>query len=91
MKSSVLLSAFAAFGLASITTAAAQPATPGAAAKLTIHRDIAYADSTDPRQKLVYVIEPITTGAAERIIVTTRTAAARRGDQLPEPFRLPSR
>ena len=45
----------------------------------------------DPRQKLVYVIEPTTTGAAERIIVTTRTAAAKRGDRLPEPFRLPSR
>ncbi|MBL9162632.1 MAG: hypothetical protein JNL18_07880 [Planctomycetaceae bacterium] len=45
----------------------------------------------DPRQKLVYVIEPTTTGAAERIIVTTRTAAAKRGDQLPEPFRAASR
>lgn len=45
----------------------------------------------DPRQKLVYVVEPTTTGAAERIIVTTRTAAAKRGDRLPEPFRLPSR
>ena len=43
----------------------------------------------DPRQKLVYVIEPTTTGAAERIIVTTRTAAAKRGDQLPEPFVAP--
>lgn len=45
----------------------------------------------DPRQKLVYVVEPTTTGAAERIIVTTRTAAEKRGDRLPEPFRLPSR
>ena len=45
----------------------------------------------DPRQKLVYVIEPTTTGAAERIIVTTRTAAAKRGDSLPEPFAAPDR
>ena len=45
----------------------------------------------DPRQKLVYVVDPTTTGAAERIIVTTRTAAEKRGDQLPDPFRLPSR
>jgi hypothetical protein len=45
----------------------------------------------DPRQKLVYVIEPTTTGAAERIIVTTRTAAAKRGDRLPEPFAAPDR
>ena len=45
----------------------------------------------DPRQKLVYDVEPTTTGAAERIIVTTRTAAEKRGDRLPEPFRLPSR
>jgi hypothetical protein len=45
----------------------------------------------DPRQKLVYVVEPTTTGAAERIIVTTRTAAEKRGDRLPEPFRSPSR
>ncbi|WP_428305297.1 hypothetical protein [Lacipirellula sp.] len=40
----------------------------------------------DPRQKLVYVIEPTTTGAAERIIVTTRTAAEKRGDRLPAAF-----
>ena len=45
----------------------------------------------DPRQKLVYVIEPTTSGAAERIIVTTRTAAAKRGDRLPEPFAAPER
>jgi hypothetical protein len=45
----------------------------------------------DPRQKLVYVIEPTTTGAAERIIVTTRTAAAKRGDRLPAPFAVPDR
>lgn len=45
----------------------------------------------DPRQKLVYVIEPTTDGAAERIIVTTRTAAAKRGDSLPEPFAAPDR
>jgi hypothetical protein len=45
----------------------------------------------DPRQKLVYVIEPTTAGRPGRIIVTTRTAAAKRGDSLPEPFRSPIR
>jgi hypothetical protein len=45
----------------------------------------------DPRQKLVYVIEPTTAGRPGRIIVTTRTAAAKRGDSLPEPFRSPTR
>jgi hypothetical protein len=42
----------------------------------------------DPRQKLVYVIEPSHKGARERIIVTTRTAAEKRGLRLPDAFLL---
>jgi hypothetical protein len=45
----------------------------------------------DPRQKLVYVVEQATPARPERIIVTTRTAAAKRGAPLPEPFRPPGR
>jgi hypothetical protein len=41
----------------------------------------------DERQKLVYVILPAGSGGAERIVVTTRTAAAERGDALPPVFR----
>ena len=41
---------------------------------------------TDPRQKLVYVIQRDSAGGG-RIIVTTRSAAASRGDQLPPVFR----
>jgi hypothetical protein len=40
----------------------------------------------DERQKLVYVILPGGTNAAEQIVVTTRSAAARRGDALPAVF-----
>jgi hypothetical protein len=39
------------------------------------------ADARDPRQKLVYVIRE------DAIIVTTRAAAAQRGEELPEVFR----
>lgn len=42
----------------------------------------------DPRQQLVYVISR-DAGGQDRIIVTTRTAAAARGDRLPEVFVLP--
>jgi len=42
----------------------------------------------DVKQKLVYVIEKSEDGA-EQIVVTTRAAAAARGDQLPAAFRLP--
>ncbi|HEY3392928.1 MAG TPA: hypothetical protein VGK58_09490 [Lacipirellulaceae bacterium] len=41
----------------------------------------------DPRQKLVYMIAPPAGGQAERIIVTTRSRAAERGDELPAVFR----
>jgi len=44
----------------------------------------------DPRQKLVYIVEPAASvgpsGASGRIIVTTRSAAEKRGDALPAPF-----
>ena len=42
----------------------------------------------DARQKLVYVIEPSPAGGPGRIIVTTRTAAEKRGDRLPDAFLL---
>lgn len=42
----------------------------------------------DARQKLVYVIEPSSAGGPGRIIVTTRTAAEKRGDRLPDVFLL---
>jgi hypothetical protein len=41
---------------------------------------------TDPRQKLVYVIQPDQAGRPGRIIVTTRTAAEKREDRLPDVF-----
>lgn len=44
------------------------------------------ADAADPRQKLVYLVQPGQNGAAGRIIVTTRAAAAKRGDRLADPF-----
>lgn len=44
----------------------------------------------DPRQKLVYVVEPAQQGAAGRIIVTTRTAAAQRQLPLPDVFVVPA-
>jgi hypothetical protein len=40
----------------------------------------------DPRQKLVYVVQPGEGAAAGRIIVTTRAASARRGERLPAAF-----
>ena len=41
---------------------------------------------SDPRQKLVYVIASAAAGERERILVTTRAAAAERGDELPPVF-----
>lgn len=41
---------------------------------------------SDPRQKLVYTIEPAAEVGSRRIIVTTRIAAEKRGDRLPYPF-----
>ena len=40
----------------------------------------------DPRQKLVYVIQPGQAGGPGRIIVTTRTAAEKRNDRLSDVF-----
>jgi hypothetical protein len=40
----------------------------------------------DVRQKLIYTIEPGQAGGPGRIIVTTRTAAEKRGDRLPDVF-----
>jgi hypothetical protein len=40
----------------------------------------------DPKQKLVYVVQPGKNGDAGRIIVTTRAAASKRGDRLPTAF-----
>jgi hypothetical protein len=40
----------------------------------------------DPKQKLVYVVLPGKNGDVGRIIVTTRAAAAKRGDRLPAAF-----
>jgi hypothetical protein len=42
---------------------------------------------TDPRQKLVYVVKPLQPGGPKVIAVTTRDAATRREDPLPEAFR----
>jgi hypothetical protein len=50
--------------------------------------DRAAAGPGDPRQKLVYVVEPDQAGAPGRIIVTTRTAAEKRGLRLPDAFLL---
>lgn len=41
----------------------------------------------DPRQKLVYVILSAADGRAGRIVITTRAAAAKRGEALPPVFR----
>jgi hypothetical protein len=41
----------------------------------------------DAKQKLVYVVDQAEPGGAEKVIVTTRAAAAARGEQLPEAFR----
>ncbi len=40
----------------------------------------------DPRQKLVYVIAPAANDRPERVMVTTRSRAAERGDELPAVF-----
>jgi hypothetical protein len=45
------------------------------------------AGPADPRQKLVYVIARPGSGPAEKIAITTRAAAAERGDVLPTAFR----
>jgi len=42
----------------------------------------------DPRQKLVYVIAATGPDVTEQVIVTTRAAAAARGDELPPAFQL---
>jgi hypothetical protein len=48
--------------------------------------DRSAASPADPRQKLVFVIDPGGGGAAGRIIVTTRAAAEKRGLVLPAEF-----
>ena len=48
------------------------------------NHDSSATDPADPRQKLVYVIR------ASGVIVTTRTAAAQRGEELPDVFRVPN-
>jgi hypothetical protein len=45
--------------------------------------------AADPRQKLVYVIRPSKEELSHAVIVTTRTAATQRGEELPEVFRVP--
>jgi hypothetical protein len=45
---------------------------------------------SDVRQKLVYIVSRPSRGSAEEIAVTTRTAAAERGDDLPAVFRTDS-
>jgi hypothetical protein len=49
--------------------------------------DKAATGPSDPRQKLVYVIAPASGGRSERILVTTRSRAVERGDELPAVFR----
>jgi hypothetical protein len=49
--------------------------------------DKSAADLSDPRQKLVYVVEHSASGGGDQIIITTRTAATERGDILPPIFR----
>jgi hypothetical protein len=49
--------------------------------------DKSAAGPDDPRQKLVYVISRPGRGGAERITITTRAAAAERGEDLPAVFR----
>jgi len=44
------------------------------------------ASAADPRQKLVYVVRPAAGDGLGRIIVTTRSAAQRRGEALPAAF-----
>jgi hypothetical protein len=41
----------------------------------------------DPRQKLVYVISPAADDRPERVVVTTRSRATERGEELPAVFR----
>jgi len=48
--------------------------------------DRAATGPADPRQKLVFVIQPGDSAGPGRIIVTTRTAAEKRGDRLAAPF-----
>jgi hypothetical protein len=42
---------------------------------------------SETRQKLVYVIAPAAGGKPERVVVTTRSRAVERGDELPAVFR----
>jgi hypothetical protein len=53
---------------------------------LKANPDRTAAGPADPRQKLVYVLDPGTAAGPGRIIVTTRTAAEKRGDRLPDVF-----
>jgi hypothetical protein len=39
-----------------------------------------------PENKLVYVIKPEQPGGAEAVFITTRSAAEKRGDKIPEVF-----
>jgi hypothetical protein len=48
--------------------------------------DKAATGPNDPRQKLVYRIGPESPGGPDVILITTRAAAAERGDTLPAPF-----
>ncbi|RIK77503.1 MAG: hypothetical protein DCC67_12600 [Planctomycetota bacterium] len=48
--------------------------------------DRAATGPADPRQKLVYIVQGGEDSGAERIIVTTRSAAEKRGDRLPDIF-----
>jgi hypothetical protein len=48
--------------------------------------DKAATGPADPRQKLVYVIAPAANDRPERVIVTTRSRVAERGDELPRIF-----
>jgi hypothetical protein len=41
---------------------------------------------SDPKQKLVYVVQPKTSGGPEVVFVTTREAAKKRGETLPAVF-----
>lgn len=50
--------------------------------------DKASSGTDDPRQKLVYVLVASESGRVEKVMVTTRAVAARRGDALPSVFEL---
>jgi hypothetical protein len=48
--------------------------------------DKSAASPSDPKQKLVYVVEPKTPGGPDVVFVTTRAAAAKRGEAIPAVF-----